>query len=79
MMILFAAGLMTRTLGKLKAIDLGFDPGRVLMLRIDPGMSGDSPEQSDPFLTKFWQPSSATRDNRCRLSSCHPSRRQHDF
>ncbi len=36
MMILFAAGLMTRTLGKLKTIDLGFDPGRVLMLRIDP-------------------------------------------
>jgi predicted permease len=47
MMILFAAGLMTRTLGKLKTIDLGFDPGRVVMLRVDPRMSGDSPEQSD--------------------------------
>jgi len=47
MVILFAAGLMTRTLGQLRTIDLGFDPSGVTTLHIDPAMSGYSQQQSD--------------------------------
>lgn len=47
MIILFAAGLMTRTLAHLKTIDLGFDPSRVLALRIDPAVNGYSAAQSE--------------------------------
>jgi predicted permease len=46
LMILFAAGLLTRTLSGLKTIDLGFDPARVVTLKIDPAMNGYSPDQT---------------------------------
>jgi predicted permease len=47
LMILFAAGLLTRTLSSLKMIDLGFDPARVITLHIDPAMNGYTPDQTD--------------------------------
>ncbi len=47
MVILFAAGLLTRSLSKLKTIDLGFDPERVITLRIDPAMNGATSQQSE--------------------------------
>ena len=47
LMILFAAGLLTRTLSGLRTIDLGFDPARVITLKIDPAMNGRSPDQTD--------------------------------
>jgi predicted permease len=47
MMILFAAGLLTRTLSRLKTVDLGFDPARVITLKVDPAMNGYAPNQSD--------------------------------
>jgi predicted permease len=55
MMILFAAGLMTRTLSQLKTIDLGFDPARVITLRIDPAMAGYTTEQTDRVFDDILQ------------------------
>lgn len=45
--ILFAAGLLTRTLRSLKTIDIGFDPARVIALNVDPAMSGHTPDEID--------------------------------
>jgi predicted permease len=47
LMILFAAGLLTRTLSSLQTIDLGFDPARVITLKIDPAMNGYLPGETD--------------------------------
>ena len=52
-MILFAAGLLTRTLGHLRAIDLGFNPGSVMTLRLDPAMNGYSEEQSERVFDRI--------------------------
>jgi predicted permease len=48
--MLFGAGLLTRTLSKLKTIDLGFDPARVLTLSVDPAMNGHRPAEADLIL-----------------------------
>ena len=53
LMILFAAGLLTRTLSHLKTIDLGFNPSSVIALHIDPAMNGYSPEQSDQLFAEI--------------------------
>jgi predicted permease len=53
LMILFAAGLLTRTLRSLKTVDLGFDPARVVALQVDPAMSGRTPEQTDGILDEI--------------------------
>ena len=53
LMILFAAGLLTRTLSSLKTIDLGFDPAHVFALRIDPAMNGYTPAQIDRFFDEI--------------------------
>ena len=53
LMILFAAGLLTRTLSRLKTIDLGFNPSSVIALHIDPAMNGYSPEQSDQLFDEI--------------------------
>ncbi len=53
MVILFGAGLMTRTLSHLKTIDLGFDPGHVISLRIDPAMNGNSEQQSEQIFDQI--------------------------
>jgi predicted permease len=45
--ILFGAGLLTRTLSKLKTVDLGFNPERVITLSVDPAMNGYRPEETD--------------------------------
>jgi len=47
LMILFAAGLLTRTLRSLKTIDLGFDPARVIALNVDPAMNGHRLDEID--------------------------------
>jgi predicted permease len=47
LMILFAAGLLTRTLSSLRTIDLGFNPTRVIALQIDPAMNGHRQEETD--------------------------------
>lgn len=53
LMILFAAGLLTRTLSSLKAIDLGFDPARVITLHLDPAMNGHTPDQADRIFDEI--------------------------
>jgi predicted permease len=53
LMILFAAGLLTRTLSSLKTIDLGFDPARVFALQIDPAMNGYTADQTDRFFDEI--------------------------
>jgi len=51
--ILFSAGLLTRTLSRLKTVDLGFDPARVITLKIDPGMNGYSAERSNRIFDQI--------------------------
>lgn len=40
--VVFAAGLLTQTLRTLATVDLGFEPDRVIALRVDPAASGRS-------------------------------------
>ncbi len=40
--VVFAAGLLTRTLATLATVDLGFEPERVIALRVDPAATGRS-------------------------------------
>ena len=40
--VVFAAGLLARTLATLSTVDLGFEPGRVIALRVDPAATGRS-------------------------------------
>jgi predicted permease len=42
LVILFAAGLLTRTLRHLQTIDLGFRPAKVVVFSVDPAMNGYS-------------------------------------
>ena len=51
--ILFGAGLLTRTLSKLKTIDLGFDPARVIALAVDPAMNGHRPAEADRIFDEI--------------------------
>ncbi len=51
--ILFGAGLLTRTLSKLKTIDLGFDPTRVITLSVDPAMNGHRPAEADRIFDEI--------------------------
>jgi predicted permease len=53
LMILFAAGLLTRTLSSLKTVDLGFDPARVIALNVDPAMNGHRPEETDRIFDEI--------------------------
>ncbi len=51
--ILFTGGLLTRTLRSLQTIDLGFDPGRVLAMNVDPAMNGHRPEEIDRIFDEI--------------------------
>jgi predicted permease len=42
LVVVFAAGLLTQTLRTLMSIDLGFRPGQVVALRVDPAANGHS-------------------------------------
>src|ERR1700685_2229516 len=53
LVILFAAGLLTRTLSKLNTIDLGFHPPLVLTLSVDPAMSGHAPAQMNRIFDEI--------------------------
>ena len=43
--VVFAAGLLTRTLATLATVDLGFEPEKVIALRVDPAATGRSGAQ----------------------------------
>jgi predicted permease len=53
LMILFSAGLLTRTLRSLKTIDLGFDPARVIALNVDPAMNGHAPDETERIFDEI--------------------------
>jgi predicted permease len=53
LVILFAAGLLTRTLSSLQTIDLGFDPARVITLNVDPAMNGHTSQESDQLFDQI--------------------------
>jgi predicted permease len=57
--IVFAAGLLTRTLRKLTTVDLGFQPDRAIALNVDPAASGRSAAE---VSTIFDQILKRTRD-----------------
>jgi predicted permease len=41
--VLFAAGLLTQTLSRLKTVDVGFEPAQLVSLSVDPAANGHSP------------------------------------
>ncbi len=51
--ILFAAGLLTRTLSHLQTVDLGFQPASVLALSIDSSVSSHSVRESDRIFDEI--------------------------
>ena len=53
LVIVFAAGLLTRTLRTLQTADLGFQPDRVLALNVDPAASGYSASESSRILDEL--------------------------
>jgi len=53
--LLLGAGLLARTLRNLQTVDLGFRTDRVLMLTINPAMSGYKPDAARIFLSDLRQ------------------------
>ena len=51
--VLVVAGLLTKTLRTLQTVDLGFQPERVIVLSVDPSMSGYSRSASDSFYKEL--------------------------
>jgi len=50
LMLLVVAGLFVRSLGMVQHVDLGFDPGRVLNLSMDPHEAGYNPVRGRAFF-----------------------------
>jgi predicted permease len=55
LVIVFTAGLLTRTLRTLQTVDLGFQPDRVLALQIDPAANGHSAAEVSRILEEMWE------------------------
>jgi hypothetical protein len=51
--VVFAAGLLTRTLRTLETIDLGFNPARVIALNVDPASNGHSAAEVSRILEEM--------------------------
>ncbi len=51
--IVFAAGLLTRTLQKFATVDLGFQPDRVIALNVDPTANGHSNAEVSTILDEL--------------------------
>ncbi len=51
--VVFAAGLLTRTLRSLETIDLGFKPDRVMVLNVDPAANGHSSAEISRILDEL--------------------------
>jgi predicted permease len=49
LLVLFAAGLLVRSLSNLKNVDLGYDRDHILMARADPVAAGYKPSQLVPY------------------------------
>ena len=52
--LLVAAALFARTMANLRAADLGFTPGGVLTMSVDPGPSRNGATETDPQLWTQW-------------------------
>src|SRR4029077_8140578 len=50
LLLLEGAGLFVRTLGNLKAVDIGYDRENILLLELAPLLSGYSDDQSSQFF-----------------------------
>jgi predicted permease len=53
LVILFAAGLLTRTLSKLETVDLGFEARHVITLSADPAMIGHPPAETNRLFDEM--------------------------
>jgi predicted permease len=53
LVIVFGAGLLTRTLRTLTTVDLGFQPDRVIALHVDPANSGHSSAEVSTILDEL--------------------------
>ncbi len=53
LVLLYAAGLLTRTLSHLQTIDLGFKPAKVIALSVDPAMNGYSPADTNRIFDEI--------------------------
>ncbi len=51
--VIFAAGLLTRTLRTLETVDLGFKPAQVIALNVDPASSGHSSVEVSQILDEI--------------------------
>jgi hypothetical protein len=51
--LLATAALFVRSLGHASSIDIGFKPGNILMLSMDPKLQKYSPEQTAQFLSEL--------------------------
>jgi predicted permease len=60
--ILFAAGLLTRTLAALRTVDLGFQPANIIALSVDPAMSGYPPAGIDRLYDEILRRLAAGHD-----------------
>ena len=55
LVVIFAAGLLTRSLRKLETIDLGFKPDQVIAMNVDPAANGHSSVESSRILDDLLQ------------------------
>ncbi|HJY09146.1 MAG TPA: hypothetical protein VJ323_22690, partial [Bryobacteraceae bacterium] len=53
LVIVFGAGLLTRTLRMLATIDLGFQPDRVIALNVDPAANGHSGAEASSIFDEI--------------------------
>ena len=53
LVMLFAAGLLTRTLSHLQTIDLGFRPAKVIAFSVDPAMNGYSSARANQIFDEI--------------------------
>lgn len=51
--VVFGAGLLTRTLQELATVDLGYDPERVIALNVDPRVAGYSGAEAERVLDEL--------------------------
>jgi len=53
LIVLVAAGLLTRSLKNAEAVDLGYDPHQVLNMSLDPSLQGYNQPQSEAFFREL--------------------------
>jgi len=51
--VLFAAGLLGRSLTKLKSVEVGFDRANIVYASVDPGRAGYTPERAAPYVSRL--------------------------